>query len=54
MPRKKTAFETFVDTVMTRWAKYPAMHIYHFTGYESGALKRLMGRHAPKMKSTGC
>jgi hypothetical protein len=24
------------------------MHIYHFTGYESGALKRLMGRYATR------
>jgi len=45
---EKRAFETFVDTVMARWAKYPAMHIYHFTGYESGALKRLMGRYATR------
>lgn len=45
---EKRAFETFVDTVMTRWAKYPAMHVYHFTGYESGALKRLMGRYATR------
>ena len=45
---EKRAFEAFVDTVMVRWAKYPAMHIYHFTGYESGALKRLMGRYATR------
>ena len=45
---EKSAFENFVDTVMARWAKYPAMHIYHFTGYESGALKRLMGRYATR------
>ena len=45
---EKQAFETFVDTVMARWAKYPAMHVYHFTGYESGALKRLMGRYATR------
>jgi predicted RecB family nuclease len=45
---EKRAFEAFVDTVMARWAKYPAMHVYHFTGYESGALKRLMGRYATR------
>jgi predicted RecB family nuclease len=45
---EKRAFETFVDTVMARWTKYPAMHVYHFTGYESGALKRLMGRYATR------
>ena len=45
---EKRAFETFVDTVMARWAKHPTMHVYHFTGYESGALKRLMGRYATR------
>ena len=45
---EKRAFETFVDTVMARWAKFPTMHVYHFTGYESGALKRLMGRYATR------
>jgi predicted RecB family nuclease len=45
---EKRAFEAFVDTVIARWVKYPAMHVYHFTGYESGALKRLMGRYATR------
>ena len=46
--QEKRAFEWFVDLVMARWAQYPAMHVYHFTGYESGALKRLMGRYATR------
>jgi uncharacterized protein len=46
--QEKRAFEWFVDRVMARWAQYPAMHVYHFTGYESGALKRLMGRYATR------
>ena len=45
---EKQAFEWFVDFVTDRWAQYPAMHVYHFTGYESGALKRLMGRYATR------
>ena len=45
---EKQAFEWFVDLVMTQWAQYPGMHIYHFTGYEPGALKRLMGRYATR------
>ena len=45
---EKQAFEWFVDFVMDRWARDPAMHVYHFTGYESGALKRLMGRYATR------
>ena len=46
--QEKRAFEWFVDLVMARWSQYPAMHVYHFTGYESGALKRLMGRYATR------
>src|SRR5580700_5786428 len=43
---EKRAFEWFVDLVMDRWSRHPRMHVYHFSGYESGALKRLMGRYA--------
>jgi predicted RecB family nuclease len=45
---EKQAFEWFVDLVMSRWARYPAMHIYHFAPYEPSALKRLMGRYATR------
>jgi predicted RecB family nuclease len=45
---ERAAFEWFVDLTMARWAKNPSMHIYHFGGYEPGALKRLMGRHATR------
>src|SRR5690348_13967348 len=45
---EKAAFEWFVDLTMTRWSRNPSMHIYHFGGYEPGALKRLMGRHATR------
>lgn len=45
---EKGAFEWFVDVAMARWSRNPSMHIYHFGGYEPGALKRLMGRHATR------
>lgn len=45
---EKAAFEAFIDFVMARWAAHPDLHIYHFGGYEHGALKRLMGRYATK------
>jgi uncharacterized protein len=45
---EKKAFETFIDLVMARWARYPDLHIYHFTAYETSALKRLMGKHATR------
>lgn len=45
---EKSAFETFVDLVMDRLARDPAMHVYHYAGYEAGALKRLMQRHGTR------
>lgn len=46
--REKTCFERFIDFATTRRTEFPNMHIYHFGGYESGALKRLMGRYATR------
>lgn len=43
---EKGIFERFVDFVTVRRAQFPDMHIYHFGGYETGAVKRLMGRYA--------
>ena len=45
---EKRAFEQFVDLVMERLGRDPAMHVYHYGGYESGALKRLMQRHGTR------
>ncbi|MEK6719997.1 MAG: TM0106 family RecB-like putative nuclease [Chloroflexota bacterium] len=45
---EKAAFEAFIDLVMERLARDPAMHVYHYGGYESGAMKRLMQRHATR------
>ncbi len=45
---EKLAFEEFVDHIVTRWKRYPDMHIYHFAPYEPSALKRLMGRYATR------
>ncbi|MYF68491.1 MAG: TM0106 family RecB-like putative nuclease, partial [Proteobacteria bacterium] len=42
---EKSAFEAFVDYINARWQQHPDMHVYHFGGYEPGALKRLMGRY---------
>lgn len=43
---ERRAFRHFMDFLMERWEQFPGMHVYHFSAYESGALKRLMGRHA--------
>lgn len=45
---ERQAFEWFVDLAISNLERQPAMHIYHFSGYEPGALKRLMGRHASR------
>ena len=47
-PEEKAAFEQFIDLVMDRLARDPGMHVYHYAGYESGAIKRLMQRHATR------
>ena len=46
--RRSGGFEKFVDFVMTRWAQFPEMHVYHYAPYEPAALKRLMGRYATR------
>ncbi len=42
---EKTAFERFIGLVIERLEVHPEMHVYHYGGYESGAIKRLMQRH---------
>ena len=43
---EKKIFENFIEFVVARRERYPDLHIYHFSPYEPGALKRLMGRYA--------
>jgi predicted RecB family nuclease len=45
---EKCGFEWVVDEIMRRRAADPKMHVYHFGGYEPGALKRLMGMYATR------
>ena len=45
---EKGAFETFIDDVLGRLEADPGLHIYHFSPYEPGAIKRLMGRHGSR------
>ena len=42
---EKAAFERFMGLVIERLDAHPEMHVYHYGGYESGAIKRLMQRH---------
>ena len=45
---EKRAFEAFIDECIGRLDAHPEMHVYHYGGYESGAVKRLMQRHATR------
>ncbi|MGB4784596.1 MAG: TM0106 family RecB-like putative nuclease [Candidatus Acidiferrum sp.] len=45
---EKKGFEWMVDEMMRRREANPKMHVYHFGGYEPGALKRLMGMYATR------
>ena len=46
--KEKEGFEWVVDEIMRRRTADPKMHVYHFGGYEPGALKRLMGMYATR------
>jgi predicted RecB family nuclease len=45
---EKRGFEWLVDEIVERREVNPLMHVYHFGGYEPGALKRLMGMYATR------
>jgi uncharacterized protein len=42
---EKTAFEAFVDFVTERRRRYASLHVYHYSGYEKSALRRLAQQH---------
>jgi uncharacterized protein len=45
---ERRVFEEFMDLVAARRKRFPDLHIYHYGGYETGALKRLMSRYATR------
>ncbi|HXN07609.1 MAG TPA: TM0106 family RecB-like putative nuclease, partial [Nitrospiria bacterium] len=45
---EKRAFETFIDFVQARLARFPGLHIYHYAPYEETALKKLMSLHGTR------
>lgn len=46
--QERRAFETAVDFIADRLARYPEMHVYHYASYERSALGRLMGEFASR------
>ena len=45
---EREVFESFMDLVAERRERFGGLHIYHYGGYETGALKRLMSRYASR------
>ena len=45
---ERKAFEDFVDLVVERRRRYPAMHVYHYAPYEKTALRRLAQEHCTR------
>jgi uncharacterized protein len=45
---EKHAFEQVVDFITERRRKFPAMHVYHYAGYEKSALRRLAQEHGTR------
>jgi predicted RecB family nuclease len=45
---EKRAFEEFVDFIMERRKRYPALHVYHYANYEKTALRRLAQAHCTR------
>src|SRR5215472_1665692 len=44
----RAAFEWLIDLIFERMSRFPDLHIYHFGGYETGAVKRLVLRYATR------
>ncbi|MFY9738118.1 MAG: TM0106 family RecB-like putative nuclease [Candidatus Cybelea sp.] len=45
---EKRAFEQFVDFVIERRSRFPALHVYHYANYEKSALRRLAQEHSTR------
>lgn len=47
---EKLAFEAFVDFVLERRKRFPALHVYHYADYEKRALRDLAQEHCTREK----
>jgi uncharacterized protein len=45
---EQRAFEALIDLLHDRLARHPDMHVYHYGGYETTAVKQLMGVYATR------
>ena len=45
---EKSAFERLVDLLTARLAKFPDMHVYHYSAAEPSLVKQLMAQHATR------
>jgi len=46
--QERRSFQALVDWLHGRWKAHPSMHVYHYSAYETTALRRLMGKHATR------
>ncbi|MEX2534493.1 MAG: TM0106 family RecB-like putative nuclease [Trueperaceae bacterium] len=47
---ERTAFEAFIDLVVTRWQDRPQMRVYHYGHYERTALARLVNVYGSRVE----
>jgi predicted RecB family nuclease len=45
---ERRAFERFIDWIVARRRRDPALHIYHYAAYEETAVKRLAGKYGTR------
>jgi uncharacterized protein len=45
---ERAAFEQFIDMLVARLRRFPALHVYHYAHYEPTALKRLAMQHGTR------
>ncbi|HVR47291.1 MAG TPA: TM0106 family RecB-like putative nuclease [Candidatus Binatia bacterium] len=45
---ERRAFESFIDFIVDRRRKHPALHVYHYASYEKSALRRLAQEHTTR------
>jgi uncharacterized protein len=45
---ERRAFEAFIDFIVERRRKHPAMHVHHYANYEKSALRRLAQKHCTR------
>lgn len=48
--QERRSFQAFITWLYARWKANPTMRVYHYSSYETAAMRRLMGKHATHEK----